>query len=71
MGDVIKMAPKDVGDAFVYDTQEVLDSAKDRFTHLVLIGADKETGQVHVLMTHNLPESLWLLERGRQTILDE
>jgi hypothetical protein len=53
-----------------FDPDVTLDSLKGKLQGFVLIGYDNNNNEVTAITFGHLPEALWLLERGKKSILE-
>lgn len=67
---VTSFRPEIVGGGRVIDADQILEENKGAFERLVIIGRLKDGG-VGVCASHGGPDTLWLIEEGKQFLLTE
>lgn len=68
--EVIEFSPGVLGDGAVIDPDKVLEAAKGDFTHVVVLGWDKN-GELNLRSSHGSRETLWLLRKAECHLLFE
>ena len=53
-----------------YDADTTLDSLKGKLQAFVLVGYDFDGNELTAITFGRLPEALWILERGKKSILE-
>jgi hypothetical protein len=53
-----------------FDPDATLDSLKGKLQGFVLVGYDHDNNEVTAITFGHLPEALWVLERGKKSILE-
>lgn len=53
-----------------YDADATLDNLKGKLQAFVLVGYDFDGNEVTAITFGRLPEALWVLERGKKSILE-
>lgn len=67
--EIIELIPEVVGEGYRFDSEKILDAAKEyKFDRLMIVG-ELEDGSMYCAGTANAGETLILLERAKHSII--
>lgn len=69
MAEPTKLHVASVGEDYVIDPDVILAERKGRFSHVVVIGIDKESEDLVLCASHGPNYSLWLVEKAKKDFL--